>query len=133
VWCPEEQSLPRYFTMREEELFEIGAVSFKRLVTLLRQGIEGMLEDVVLVEVRSISARVSTIHVVDSPAESAKCVCTQNEQELEPSAQNKANQILWFGKPESLVLSGLAAVRGTVDSSEGVLLPGKWRLTRWER
>jgi hypothetical protein len=63
-WCSilENSLLPRHFTTREEELFEIGAVSFKRLVTLLCQGVEGGLEDVALFEVRSVVAGVSTLH-----------------------------------------------------------------------
>jgi hypothetical protein len=48
--------------MREEELFEIGTISFECLATLLHQGVEGGLEDVALVEVRSIVAGVSTLH-----------------------------------------------------------------------
>jgi hypothetical protein len=48
--------------MREEELSEIGEVSFERIVTLLRQGVEGGLEDVALVEVGSIVAGVFTLH-----------------------------------------------------------------------
>jgi hypothetical protein len=54
--------MPRYFTTGEEEFFKIDAVSFKCLMTLLRQGVEGMLEDVGLVKVRSIDTGVSTIH-----------------------------------------------------------------------
>jgi hypothetical protein len=45
---------PHHFTTREEELFEIIMISFERLATLLHQGVEGVLEDVVLVKVRSI-------------------------------------------------------------------------------
>jgi hypothetical protein len=48
--------------MREEELFEIGDVSFECLATLLHQGVEGGFEDVALVEVKSVIAGVSTIH-----------------------------------------------------------------------
>jgi hypothetical protein len=48
--------------MREEELYETGDVSFERLSTLLRQGVEGVFEHVALVEVGSIIARVSTLH-----------------------------------------------------------------------
>jgi hypothetical protein len=47
---------------REEELFMIGTVRFKRLETLLRQGVKGGLEDVAFVEIRSVGARVSTLH-----------------------------------------------------------------------
>jgi hypothetical protein len=68
--------------------------------------------------------------VVDSPAESAKFVYTQNEQEPEALARNLANQILQFGKLVDPVSLGLVAVRGTVGFSEGVLLPAKWRLTK---
>jgi hypothetical protein len=45
-------------------------VRFERLATLLCQGVEGWLEDVALVEVRSVVAG------VNSPAESPKCVAT---------------------------------------------------------
>jgi hypothetical protein len=58
----ENNPVARHFTMREEELFKIGAVCFKCLVTLLRQGVEGGLEGVALVKVRSIIAGVSTLH-----------------------------------------------------------------------
>jgi hypothetical protein len=44
--------------MRKEEFFKIGALCFKRLATLLRQGVEGGLEDVALVEIRSVVAGV---------------------------------------------------------------------------
>jgi hypothetical protein len=33
--------MSHHFTAREEELFEIGTLSFERLVTLLHQGVEG--------------------------------------------------------------------------------------------
>jgi hypothetical protein len=49
--------------MREEELFEVGTESFERLVTLLRQGVEGRLEHVVLIELRSVVVGVSTLYV----------------------------------------------------------------------
>jgi hypothetical protein len=48
--------------MREEELFEIGVVSFECLMTLLRQGVKGVLENLALVEVRLVVAGVSTLH-----------------------------------------------------------------------
>jgi hypothetical protein len=54
--------MSRHFIAREEELFMIGAVSFKCLVTHLRQGVEGSLEYVVLVEVGSVVAGVFTLH-----------------------------------------------------------------------
>jgi hypothetical protein len=37
-----------------------------------------------------------------------------------------------FGKPNCLVSSAPAAIRGTVGSDEDDLLPIKWRLTRKE-
>jgi hypothetical protein len=61
-FVPKNGPLPRHFTTREEELFEIGVVSFERLGTLLREGVEGRLDDVVLVEVRPVDAGVSTLH-----------------------------------------------------------------------
>jgi hypothetical protein len=63
-WCGvlENGSLPHHFAMREEEFFEIGAVSFECLATILRQGVEGRLDDVVLVEVESVGAGVFTLH-----------------------------------------------------------------------
>jgi hypothetical protein len=54
--------LSHHLTTRREELLKIGAVCFERLATLLRQGVEGGLEDVALVGVRSVMARVSTLH-----------------------------------------------------------------------
>jgi hypothetical protein len=77
--------MPRHFTTREEELFKVGAISFERLTTLLRQGVKGGLEDVALVEVGYVVARVlpfmlDVLKVVDSPAESPQCVRTRNEQ-----------------------------------------------------
>jgi hypothetical protein len=59
---PENCPLPCHSTTREEELFEIGVLSFERLVTLHRQGVAGRLDDVVLVEAESVGARVSTPH-----------------------------------------------------------------------
>jgi hypothetical protein len=59
---PENSPLPHHFTTREEELFKIGAVSFERHATLLHQGVEDRLEDVILVEVGSVGVRVSTLH-----------------------------------------------------------------------
>jgi hypothetical protein len=63
-WCSvlENSHIPRHFTTREEELLKIGVVYFERLTTLLRQGVEGGLEDVSLVEVRSVVTEVSTLH-----------------------------------------------------------------------
>jgi hypothetical protein len=58
----ENSPLSRHFTMREEELLKINAVSFEHLTTLLRQGVEGRLEDVILVEIRSIGTGVFTLH-----------------------------------------------------------------------
>jgi hypothetical protein len=77
--------MPRHFTTREEELFKVGVISFERLTTLLRQGVKGGLEDVALVEVGYVVARVlpfmlDVLKVVDSPAESPQCVRTRNEQ-----------------------------------------------------
>jgi hypothetical protein len=39
-----------------------GAVSFEHLATLLRQGVEGRIEDAVLIEVGSVGVRVSILH-----------------------------------------------------------------------
>jgi hypothetical protein len=58
----QNRSLSRHLTTQKEELLKIGAVRFKCLVTLLRQGVEAGLEDVALVEVASVVARVSTLH-----------------------------------------------------------------------
>jgi hypothetical protein len=52
--------------------------------------------------------------VVDSPAESPKCVCTWIGQELEAPVQNKRNRIVWFQELDTLVLSRPAVVRGAV-------------------
>jgi hypothetical protein len=59
----ENSPLPRHFITREEELSEISNVSFECLATLLHQGVEVGFEDVALVEVGSVAAGVSTLHV----------------------------------------------------------------------
>jgi hypothetical protein len=58
----ENGPLSHHFTMLEEEFLEISAISFKRLVTLLRLGVDVRLDDVVLVEVGSIGAGVFPLH-----------------------------------------------------------------------
>jgi hypothetical protein len=58
----ENSPRPRHFTMREEELSEIGEVSFEYLATLLYQGVERVLEDVILVEAGFIVAGVFTLY-----------------------------------------------------------------------
>jgi hypothetical protein len=60
--APENSPMSRYFTTQEEEPFKIGVVCFKCFKTVLCQGVKGRLEDVVLVEVGSVAARVSTLH-----------------------------------------------------------------------
>jgi hypothetical protein len=54
--------MSRYFASRVEEFFRIGVISFKRLATLLCQGVEGRLDDVVLVVVGSVGGGVCTLH-----------------------------------------------------------------------
>jgi hypothetical protein len=61
---PENSPLSHHLATREEELSKIDNVSFERLSTLLCQGVEGVFEDVALVEVGSVVARVSTIHAL---------------------------------------------------------------------
>jgi hypothetical protein len=58
----ENSPMPCHFATQEEELFKIGAVCFVRLATLLRQGVEGGLEDIALVEVGSVVAGVFTLY-----------------------------------------------------------------------
>jgi hypothetical protein len=52
--------------------------------------------------------------VVDSPVESPKCVTTQNEQEPKAPTQNCRNRTVRFQKPDTLVLSRPAVVRGVI-------------------
>jgi hypothetical protein len=59
---PENSHVLCHLVKREEELFKIDAVRFERLMTLLRQGVEGGLDDIALVEVRFVVARASTPH-----------------------------------------------------------------------
>jgi hypothetical protein len=56
----EDDPLPRHLVTRVEELIQIGAVALERLATLLRHGVEGGLDDVVLVKVGSVDVRAST-------------------------------------------------------------------------
>jgi hypothetical protein len=53
---------------------------------------------------------IDMLEVVDSLAESPKCVLTQNEQESEAPTRNWANQIVRSGKPNNPILSALASV-----------------------
>jgi hypothetical protein len=59
---PNNGPLPCHLTTREEELSDIGDVSFEHLSTLLRQSVEGGFENVALVEVGSVVVGVSTLH-----------------------------------------------------------------------
>jgi hypothetical protein len=57
-------------------------------MTLLRQGVKSGLQDIALVEVDQLLPEFSpfmldVLEVIDSPAESTKCVHTRNEQEPE--------------------------------------------------
>jgi hypothetical protein len=114
-WRSELENSPmsRYFAVREEDLFKICAVRFKCLASLLHQGVKGGLEDVALIKVLDV------FEVVDFPVELPKCVRTGNKQEPEAPARSRANRIFQFGK----LTPALAAVRGTIDSDEGTLLP----------
>jgi hypothetical protein len=58
----EDSPLTCHLIMQVEELIEIDAISFERLATILYQGVEGRLDDVVIIEVRSIGAGVSLLH-----------------------------------------------------------------------
>jgi hypothetical protein len=58
----ENSPVSRHFAMREEELFKIGMLRFERLMTLLRQGVDGGLEDVAPIEVGYVVVGVSTFH-----------------------------------------------------------------------
>jgi hypothetical protein len=58
----EDETLPRHLVMRVEELIHLSVVSLDHLVILLHQGVEGGLDDVVLVEVRFIDAGASFLH-----------------------------------------------------------------------
>jgi hypothetical protein len=73
-----DEPLSRYLVMREEELIHLLAVGLKRLAIFVRQVVEGRLDDVILVEVRSVGVEAPffMLEVVDSPAESSKCVGT---------------------------------------------------------
>jgi hypothetical protein len=57
--------------------------------------------------------------VVDSPAESPKCVAIRIRQVPEALVQNRKNRTVWFGKPDGPVLSIPMAVRGTAGTRRG--------------
>jgi hypothetical protein len=58
----EDRPLPHHLIMRVEELVQISVVALERLVTLPRQGAKGGLDDVVLVKIGSVGARVPLLH-----------------------------------------------------------------------
>jgi hypothetical protein len=66
------------------------------------------------------------LEVVDSLAESPKCVTTQNEHEPEAPARNCENRTVQFSKLDGLVLLGLTMVRGTVRLQCGTSFSTKW-------
>jgi hypothetical protein len=58
-----DEPLPRYHVMREEEPIYLIVVCLERLVIFLHQVVEGWFDDVVIVEVGSVGARASFLHV----------------------------------------------------------------------
>jgi hypothetical protein len=68
------------------------------------------------------------LKVVDSPAESPKCVATQNKQILDAPARNSRNWSVRLQKPDGLVLSGPTAVRGAAGLRRCAPPPAKRRL-----
>jgi hypothetical protein len=54
--------MSHHLVARVEEVIHFGVVSLERLAILLRDGIEGGFDDVVLVEVGSVGARASLLH-----------------------------------------------------------------------
>jgi hypothetical protein len=114
----EKSPLSRQFTMRDEELFKIGAVRFKHLATLLSQGVEGGSRMLPMLRLDPLCPNfppfmLDVLEVVDFPVELPKCVATRIEHELEAPARNSRNRTTWFLEPDSPVLSRPAAVRGT--------------------
>jgi hypothetical protein len=73
------------------------------------------------------------LEVVDSPAESPKYVTTWIERESEAPAQNSRNRIIQFLEPDSPVLSGPTAVRGTTGLQRGSLSSGQAMSGQWRR
>jgi hypothetical protein len=128
------RTVPYHLTSQhEEELFKIGAVCFKPLVTLLRQGVEGRLDDVAFIEVRSVVARVSTLHAWHAwsswfPTESPKCVAIWIGQEPKAPIQNRENQTLRFDKLDYPVLSIPTASGALSPLDERASPPTKWHL-----
>jgi hypothetical protein len=59
------------------------------------------------------------LEVVDSSAESQKCVHTWNKQRPEAPAQSYRNWTIRLGKLEGPVLSGPTAIRGTTGLRRG--------------
>jgi hypothetical protein len=85
----ENSPLPCHFTTREEEFFEIGAVSFKHLVTLLCQGVEGRLMMLFLSRLDPLVSEfppfmLDVREVVDSPAESPKVFAHEMNKSRKP-------------------------------------------------
>jgi hypothetical protein len=84
-FVPKNGPLPRHFTTREEELFEISAVSFECLTTLLHQGVDVGLMMLFSSRLNSLVPEFPPFmfdvrEVVDSTVESPKYVCTRNKE-----------------------------------------------------
>jgi hypothetical protein len=73
-----DEPLPHHIVMQEEELIHLLGVGLECLAIFLHQVVEGRLDDVNFVEVGSVGARPPFFmaEVVNSPAESSKCVHT---------------------------------------------------------
>jgi hypothetical protein len=70
--------------------------------------------------------------VVNSPAESPECVCTQIRQESEAPVQNKRNRTIQFQKSDPSVLSRPTAVEGAIGLRRGAPPSTKRRLNGGE-
>jgi hypothetical protein len=134
-WCGilENNPMSCHFTLWEEELFNIGMISFERLATLLHQDIEGGLEDVALVKVKSVVARVSTLHAwrawISWFLSGVAKLCSHTEQTETRSPRSKLQKLdylAWQTGGSGFV--GPMAIRGTAELRRGAPPPAKRRL-----
>jgi hypothetical protein len=91
---PKNNPLSCHFTTREEEFFEIGMVSSIKVSMVGLMMLFLSRSDPLVPKFPPFMLDVR--EVVDSPAESSKCVATQIRQEPEAHVQNRRNGTMRF-------------------------------------
>jgi hypothetical protein len=119
--------------MWENKLLKIGVVRFKLLATLLHQHVEGGIDDVALVEVRSIVAKVPTLHAWRAWSTRFASIVSKN---VFANETNKSQELLlktWANQTVRFCQDKRQS--GALSNFDGVLLlylSGVWMVQKYE-